>query len=127
MSRDMSEMILFVGTYNIPEGRLDAFHDQAQTMTEMVRDHEPRVLLVGHFLNEDETEGTSIHLHPDADSFDFHIKTASRLIDRGARILDVTRIELYGQPHDATVDQLSKGYHVQVKTWAAGYSRLNAE
>lgn len=121
----MSEMVLFVGTYTIPEGGLDAFHDQARAMTEMIRDHEPRVLLVGHFLNEDQTEGTSIHLHPDADSFDFHMGTASRLIGRGTQILDVTRIEFYGKPNDSIVDQLSTSFDVRVKAWADGYSRLN--
>lgn len=120
-------MILFVGTYTIPEGGLDDFHDQARAMTRMIRDHEPRVLTVGHFLNEDQTEGTSIHLHPDADSFDFHMEAASRLIEMGSEALDVTRIEFYGKPNDSIVDQLSEGFDVRVKTWVGGYSRLNIE
>ncbi|MEA2002871.1 MAG: hypothetical protein U9N84_13435 [Actinomycetota bacterium] len=123
----MSEMVLFVGTYNIPEGGLVAFHEQARAMTELIRDHEPQVLAVGHFLSEDQTEGTSIHLHPDADSFDFHMETASRLIGRGSQILDVTRIEFYGKPHDSIVDQLSKSFDVRVKAWADGLSRLDIE
>ncbi|MGI9609571.1 MAG: hypothetical protein ACR2NL_04675, partial [Acidimicrobiia bacterium] len=106
----MSELVLFVGTYTIPEGGLDAFHAQARAMTDLIRDHEPQVLAVGHFLNDDKTEGTSIHLHTDADSFDFHMETASRLIGRGSSILDVTRIEFYGKPHDAIVEQLSEVY-----------------
>lgn len=118
-------MVLFVGTYTIPQGGLDAFHDQARAMTEMIRDHEPRVLAVGHYLNEDQTEGTSIHLHPDADSFDFHMETASRLIGRGTQILEVTRIEFYGKPHDSIVDHLSKGFDVRVKALADGFSRLD--
>jgi len=123
----MSEMVLFVGTYTIPEGGLDAFYDQVRAMTELIRDHEPRVLTVGHYLNEDCSEGTTIHLHPDADSFDHHMETASRLIDRGTQIIDVTRIEFYGKPNDRIVEQLSKGFDVQVKTWADGYSRLDTD
>ncbi|MEA2001406.1 MAG: hypothetical protein U9N84_05910 [Actinomycetota bacterium] len=121
----MSEMVLFVGTYDIPEGGLDAFYNQARAMTDLIREHEPRVIAVGHYLSDDQTEGTSIHLHPDADSFDFHMETASRLIERGTHILKVTRIEFYGKPNELMLEQLSKGFDVRVKTWADGYSRLN--
>ena len=123
----MSEMLLFVGTYTIPEGGIDAFYAQARAMTELIRDHEPRVISISHYLNDDQTEGTSIHLHPDADSFDFHMETASRLIDRGTQVLEVTRIEFYGKPNEAILEQLSKGFDVRVKTWADGYSRIDTD
>jgi hypothetical protein len=118
-------MLIFVGTYTIPEGGLQAFYDQAQAMTELIRDHEPRVMTIGHYVNTDHSEGTSIHIHPDADSFDFHMDTASRLIGKGSKILDVTRIEFYGKPNDPILEQLSKRFDVRVKTWADGYSRLD--
>ena len=121
----MSEMVLFVGTYSIPEGGVDAFYAQAEAMTELIRDHEPRVLVIGHYLSDDQTEGTSIHLHPDADSFDFHMETAGQMISRGTQVVDVKRIEFYGKPHDQTLKQLSKTFDVRVKTWADGYSRID--
>lgn len=123
----MSEMLVFVGTYTIPEGGLEAFYEQAQEMTQLIRDHEPRVMTIGHYLNADRTEGTSIHIHPDADSFDFHVDMASRLIGRGSTILDVTRIEFYGTPNDPILEQLSTVFDVRVKTWADGYSRLDKD
>ena len=116
----MSEMVLFVGTYSILEGGVDAFYAQAEGMTELIRDHEPRVLLIGHYLSDDQTEGTSIHLHPDADSLDFHMETASRMISRGSQVVDVKRIELYGKPNDQTLEQLSRTFDVRVKAWADG-------
>ena len=121
----MSEMVLFVGTYGIAEGGLDAFYAQARAVTELIRDHEPRVISVGHYLNDDQTEGTTIHLHTDADSFDFHMEIASRLIDKGKQLVDVKRIEFYGRPHDWVVEQLSQVFDVRVKAWADGYSRTD--
>ncbi len=120
----MSESVLFVGTYDIPPGEMDAFHSQIAAMTAMIREHEPRVRFIGHYVNEDETEGTSIHLHPDADSFDFHMATAVRVIERGAQMVSVKRIEFYGKPSDASLDLLTQ-YDVRVKAWADGYSRLD--
>ena len=121
----VSEMVLFVGTYAIPGGGLDAFYAQARAMTELIRDHEPRVIWVGHYLNDDQTEGTSIHLHTDADSFDVHMEIASRMIDKGTQLLDIKRIEFYGKPHEGVVEQLSQVFDVRVKAWAAEYSRID--
>jgi len=121
----VSEMVLFVGTYAIPEGGLDAFYAQARAVTELIRDHEPRVISVGHYLNDDQTEGATIHLHTDADSFDFHMEIASRLIEKGTQLLDIKRIEFYGKPHDRVVEQLSQVFDVRVKAWEDGYSRID--
>ncbi|MGI9647849.1 MAG: hypothetical protein ACR2OI_04955 [Acidimicrobiia bacterium] len=121
----MSEMVLFVGTYDIREGGLEAFYAQAEAMTQLIREHEPRVLLVGHYLSDDQTEGTSIHLHPDPDSFEFHMQTASRMIEKGKQAVAVKRIEFYGKPPDQIVAQLSEAFDVRVKAWADGYSRIS--
>lgn len=123
----MSEMVLFVGTYDIPEGSLEAFYAGARAMTEVIRDHEPRVLVVGHYVNDDQTEGTSIHLHPDGASFDFHMEVASRMIEQGTQTVAVKRIEFYGRPSDQIVEQLSQMFDVRVKAWADGYSRIGTD
>ena len=121
----MSDSVLFVGTYDIPRDGVDAFYSQMATMDELIRDQEPRVVFIGHYVNEDETEGTSIHLHPDAASFDFHMATASSAISAGNQIVKVKRIEFYGKPSDSVVAQLSGAFDVRVKTWAGGLSRID--
>ena len=87
----MSDAVLFVGTYGIPEGGADAFYSQVIAMNEVVRELEPRVVFIGHYVNEDETEGTSARLHPDAGSFDFHMATATRAISTGTQAVRVKR------------------------------------
>lgn len=120
----MSECVLFVGTYEIPTGQADAFRLQARVMTDLVREREPRVIAIGHYVNDDESEGTSIHLHPDADSFDFHMAELARAIDTGSRVVQVKRIEFYGRPSAAVVERLSRTFDVRVKSWADGFSRI---
>lgn len=121
----MSDSVLFVGTHDIPDGGMEAFNSQVAAMNAVVRDLEPRVAFSGHHVNEDETEGTSIHLHPDADSFEFHMATGARTIDSGTQTLKVKRIEFYGKPSHAALTQLSATYDVTVKTWADGLSRID--
>lgn len=120
----MSDPVLFVGTYEIPPGGVDAFLSQVAVMNEMIRDREPRVAFLGHYVNEDETEGTSIHLHPDAESFDVHMATAAAAIDRGTRTVRVTRIDFYGEPSEAVLARLSEAFDVHVKRWAGGVVRI---
>jgi hypothetical protein len=121
----VSDSILFVGTYDIPPGGVGAFYSQVAAMNEVVRDQEPRVVFIGHYVNEDESEGTSIHLHPDAESFDFHMATATKAINAGTQTVRVKRIEFYGKPSDAVVTQLSAAFDVRVKTWADGLIRID--
>lgn len=123
----MSEAVLFVGTYRIPAGGADAFYAQSAAMTEFIRDHEPRVIAIGHYVNEDQTEGTTIHLHPDGISFDFHMQAASRVIGQGAQTVEVKRIEFFGKPSDRVLEGLSDAFEVSVKTWAGGFSRITTD
>jgi len=121
----MSDSVLFVGTYEIPDGGADAFYAQVAAMNEVVRELEPRIVFMGHYVNEDETEGTSLHLHPDAESFDFHMATATKAIRTGTQTVRVKSIEFYGKPSNAVVEQLSAAFDVRVKTWADGFSRID--
>lgn len=121
----MSDSILFVGTYDIPPGGVDSFYGQVAAMNDVVRGTEPRVVFIGHYVNEDGTEGTSIHLHPDAESFDFHMETATKAISAGTRTVRVKRIEFYGKPSDTVLTRLSAAFDVRVKTWADGLIRID--
>lgn len=125
VSDSVSDSVLFVGTYDIPPGGVESFYSQIKAMNDVVRDEEPRVVFIGHYVNEDKSEGTSIHLHPDAESFDFHMSTATKTISAGTQTMRVRRIELYGKPSDAAVTQLSAAFDVRVKTWAGGLSRID--
>ncbi len=83
------------------------------------------MVFIGHYVNDDETEGTSIHLHPDADSFDFHMAVAAQVIDRSNQVVNVKRIEFFGRPSDKALEQLSM-FNVRVKNWTGGHSRIDS-
>lgn len=82
-------------------------------------------MLIGHYVNEDKTEGTLVHVHPDAESFDFHMAAATKAIGAGTQTVRVKRIEFYGKPSGAVIEQLSATFDVRVETWADGLSRID--
>lgn len=102
----VSPGVLFVGTYRIPPGRLDEWRAANREMTAFVEESLPDVIAFDAYVNEDGSEGTSIHLHRDASSFERYLDTMASRIGRGTQIVDVVRIDLYGSPGGPIVERL---------------------
>lgn len=118
----MSGPFVFLGTYRIPDGRLEDFKSANREMTQFVEANEPRVMAMGTYINEDGTEGSTVHIHPDAESLEFHLQVAAERIGKGREIVETKRIELYGKPSDRLIEQL-QGISLIVKTYLHGFTR----
>jgi hypothetical protein len=102
----LSPGIIFVGRYRIAPGRADEWRAAIRELTEFVAANLPDVLAFDAYLGEDGTEGTSIHLHRDAASFERYLEAAASRIGNGTRIVDVARIDIYGKPSPSVVQRL---------------------
>ena len=130
----MSKSLIFISTWKIREGRLEDYKQFAKEFMEHVKAKEPQLIA----FNEDETEMTSIQVHPDAASVDFHLQVLAKVIgedmiewiDR-ADFLEPKHIEIYGTPSaklleadqpfvDAGIPQSVKPMHF------AGFTRPTA-
>jgi len=111
----LSPGVVFVGRYRIPDGRVDAWRAAIREMTEFVKANLPATISFDAYLSEDGSEGTSIHLHRDAAAFDAYLAAAASRIGRGAQIVEVIRIDLYGAPNAETVDRMR-----QMGSWPVG-------
>ncbi|MFH0915460.1 MAG: hypothetical protein V1912_03320 [bacterium] len=117
----MAGSITFVGTYAVPEGRFDEWVEANTEMVDFVKANVPRLISYDVYVNEAKTEATTIYVHPDAESFEEHMKVAATRIDRGAQMVDVLHIEVYGHPGQRVVERLhqvseaSNGFPVAVK------------
>ncbi|MBI2845133.1 MAG: hypothetical protein HYX86_01160 [Chloroflexi bacterium] len=129
----MSGQIIFIGTYGIPEGRFEEFKTANREMTEFVRANEPRVISFNTYVNEDGTEGTTIQVHPDSESLEYHLQVAASRIQKGVQMVESRRIELYGKPSDHLLEQLRRAsemsgrWPVVVKTHLQGFSGATEE
>ena len=128
----MTAPFIFVATYKIKEGKLSDYQRLWQELVEFVQANEPRLLAFNTYVSEDGTEGTTIQVHPDADSMEFHMQVAGARILEGYSLLDtVESVNVYGTPTDG-FREMSKqmagpGVPVSVKPrHLGGFTRLAA-
>ena len=101
----MTKPLIFISTWKIKEGRLEDYKKFAKEFMEHVKAKEPQLIAFNMYFNEDETEMTSIQVHPDAVSMDFHLQVLAKVIgedmidwiDR-ADFLEPKQFEIYGAP-----------------------------
>lgn len=107
----MSEPLIYISTWRVKEGRLDDYKRFTREFLEIIKEKEPQLIAAHIFLNEDGSEVTSIQIHPDADSMDFHMQMVEQVLgeDMGewverAVFIEPKHIEIYGTPSTALLD-----------------------
>lgn len=76
--------LIFVFTYPIKEGSLEDYREFNRDFAEFVEAKEPRLIACEVYVNEEGTEATSVLVHPDADSEDFHMHVAGGKLQQDA-------------------------------------------
>ena len=69
-----------MSTWKIREGRLEDYKRFAKELIEHVQTKEPQLIAFNIYFNEDQTEMTSIQVHPNAASMDFHMQMLAKVI-----------------------------------------------
>ena len=70
----MTAPLIVVSTLRVKEGRLEEIRRYYKNVLEIVKRNEPQLIAFHGFLNEEGTEMTSIQVHPDTASMDFHMQ-----------------------------------------------------
>ena len=106
----MTAPFIFVGTHRIKEGQLDAYIEYFREFAEFVKENEPRLIVFEGYVNEEGTRMTTVQVHPDAESMEFHMQTIARHIGEAYdRFLDRTeRIDVYGVPRGGIVEMIKQ-------------------
>lgn len=115
-----SERITLVGTFRLPEERFEEWDEAITDMVTFVKAHVPRLISFDVYVDGDRQEGSVVYVHPDAASFEEHMRVAAQRIDRGNEMVDVVRVEVFGDPGQRVRDRLEElsarhGYPVFVK------------
>jgi hypothetical protein len=64
----MSEPFIYIGTYKLKEGKLEAFKQTCGGLAESIESNEPRMIAFNVDSNEEGTEASVARVHPDAES-----------------------------------------------------------
>jgi hypothetical protein len=128
----MNEPFIFINTYAIKPGRAADYEKVCRKVVEIADANEPRLLHFGFYINEEGTEGTTVQVHPDADSMAFHMQLVAEHINQAREYLDFSTmsVQVYGKLSDAVLDQMRQlagsGVPVTIRTQSSGFNRLPA-
>jgi len=88
----------------------------------------PSMLHFGIYIDDDAHQMTMVQVHPDEDSLVLHLKLGRQRIAKAYDFLDATtKIDIYGRPSDALVDQIRQmgmGAPIRFNVATGGFSRL---
>jgi hypothetical protein len=115
----VAKPLIVVSTFKVRDGAADALRGYYQRVAGIVEANEPRVIAFNGFLNEDATEMTSVQVHPDAASMDFHMEVLRDNWDESfgeyAELLEQVSIEYYGAPPASALEMDAGREGVRVK------------
>jgi hypothetical protein len=123
----MSQPFVYVGTYTLKPGKLEAFENLCAGLVQFVELNEPRMLAFNFYCNEDGTEASCVQVHTDADSMVFHMQLLrehiSTATEEEGAIDTVTSNQIYGTPSETVlemIEQFDPGVPLLVKPHPLG-------
>jgi hypothetical protein len=124
-----TEPLITITTSKIKDGRYDDFVRINREIVEAVKEHEPRLIAMHVFVNDQKDKVTGIQVHPDADSMEFHLEVMKEKIGRAMDFLEVTSFQVLGTPGPKAEGMMSSlnddGTNIEnVPLHVSGFTRI---
>jgi hypothetical protein len=126
----MSDPIIYVDNSEIRAGQFEALEAAMNELAQFVEANEPQLYAYRVYFDERRARMTVIHVHPDAESLEFHMKVAGPLFPKFAGFVKLLSIDLYGSPSEYVVEQLKQkaealgGGTVKMHSLHTGFDRF---
>ena len=113
----MSGPFIFIATNRLKQGKLDAERKRVPGLSDFIEAHEPRLMAFNEYANDEGTEVGVVQVHPDTDSFEYHMGVVR---ERAARAYEetldaTTSIYVFGTPTDTILEMLGRAAGSGVK------------
>ncbi|HET6642716.1 MAG TPA: hypothetical protein VFG93_05535 [Gaiellaceae bacterium] len=125
----MSDAIVYVDTSDVRKGALEELQAGMKELVDFVEANEPRIISYNVYFNEEGTRMTVMHVHPDAESVEYHLEVARPIFRRFVELVTLTSTHIYGRPSEKVLKQadekvrlLGRGV-VDVQALHAGFTR----
>jgi hypothetical protein len=125
--------ILVVDSSDIRPGKLAAVKAGVEELVAFVEANEAEPLAYDIYFDEAGTQMTVVQIHPDSASLERHMTIAGPIFRRFADLLTLARVDVYGGPSEAALDQirgkaqLLGNAPVVVHELHAGFNRFAAD
>jgi hypothetical protein len=99
---------IFIATNKLKEGKLDDERRRVPDLSDFIQENEPRLIAFNEYANQEGTEVKVVQVHPDTDSFEFHMGVVRERAEQAyAETLDATTsVHVYGSPSDGILEML---------------------
>ncbi|HEY6653101.1 MAG TPA: hypothetical protein VI028_03150 [Solirubrobacterales bacterium] len=106
----MSGPFIFIATNKLKEGKLDDERTRVPGLSDFIQENEPRLIAFNEYANQEGTEVKVVQVHPDTDSFEFHMGVVRERAEQAyAETLDATTsVQVYGSPSDGILEMLKQ-------------------
>ena len=110
----MSKPLIVISKFRVKEGKLEELRQYYKKILDVVEANKTQMIAFHGFLNEEGTELTSIQVHPNTASMEFHMQVLKENWDESfsqyTQMVEGTTIEYYGTPPESAlaINELSK-------------------
>jgi hypothetical protein len=122
----MAEPIVFVGTHQIHDGKLEIAKAASAGLVQFVRENHPRILHFEIYIDDETRVMTVVQIHPDEGSLMQHMQLAGDRLAQAYDFLDTVMIRVFGSPSEPLMAAMAARERVSFETPYAGFSRLGA-
>ena len=104
----MSEPIIFISSQRVKEGKLEGYKQYYRQVAEQARQNKPGTITHIAYHNEEGTELSIIHIFPDAEAMELHMKGVDELAKQAYEYVEILSFEIYGQPTEAILERMTQ-------------------
>lgn len=128
----MSEPIIFISNQRVKQGKLEGYKHYYRQVAEQAKANKPGTVAHLAYHNEEGTELSIIHIFPDADAMELHMKGVDDLAKKAYEYVEILSFEIYGKPTDAILERMlqiaGSGIELNIKPQLiGGYIRFKSE
>lgn len=103
----MSKPLIVISKFRVKEGKLEELRQYYKKILDIVEANKTQMIAFHGFLNEEGTELTSIQVHPNTASMEYHMQVLKENWDESfsqyTQMVEGTTIEYYGTPPESAL------------------------
>jgi quinol monooxygenase YgiN len=128
----VSEPIVFISNQRIKPGKLEGYKQQYREVAAFTEANKPGTVAHLAYLSEDGSEATVVHVFPDAQAMEAHMRGIGPIAQKAAEFMEVVSWQIYGRPSNAVLEGMLKlagpKVTLSIKTEnVGGYLRLKRD
>lgn len=103
----MTQPFIWIGVHKVKDGKAAELKRMLRDFPDFIEENEPRLLGFNFYSSEDDTRVAVVQIHPDANSFEFHMKVAGEHIAQSYDYIEATESTwIFGAPSPTILEMV---------------------